>query len=537
MEKDKLKVISMSKNITNVIFFLRHEEPRIEELDLFDCMCNQIRTANEFDFPATYLLEYDSLIDERFPAYLKANINDKSEIGGWFEIVKQLCDKAGIEWRGREGYNWDWHCYCGFSVGYTQDERKRLVDTYMKDFYDIFGYYPKSVGSWLIDAFSLKYMEDKYGVVASCNCRDQWGTDGYTLWGGYYGQGYYPSRYNVLCPAQTKENQINIPVFRMLGIDYMHQYDFNLSFEDGTYNNKGAQHAMTLEPVYCRGGYGGGHTGWTDWYLEENFPETTLSFNYVHVGQENSFLWSDQEKGTLYQFNKLKALEAEGKMEMLTLSETGEWYKATYPLTPASSVKADSDWREGFDCKTMWYNCRNYRSNLYSNYGRTWIRDLFLYREDYTERYYDDVCTTTYMTYDNLPVVDGCLNSGNGVRAGLYISLVKNKREKDLAVAHSKRTYTEDGKIIVTMNCVSGDVVTLTFAPDGITLACDTAQVRLCQKNDATKKLPFKSADGKSVSLEHNSYAYSFSVEGATVSLTESGFVTEPSNLVKLVLA
>ena len=62
----------MSKNITNVIFFLRHEEPRIEELDLFDCMCNQVRTANEFDFPATYLLEYDSLIDERFPAYLKA---------------------------------------------------------------------------------------------------------------------------------------------------------------------------------------------------------------------------------------------------------------------------------------------------------------------------------------------------------------------------------------------------------------------------------------------------------------------------------
>jgi len=43
--------------------------------------------------------------------------------------------------------------------------------------------------------------------------------------------------------------------------------------------------------------------------------------------------------------------------------------------------------------------------------------------------------------------------------------------------------------------------------------------------------------DGKSVSLEHNGYAYSFSVEGSTVSLTENGFITEPSNLVKLVLA
>lgn len=65
-----------------------------------------------------------------------------------------------------------------------------LYDTVVSQ---IFGVYPKSVGSWFIDAVTLKYMAERYGVVASCNCKDQIGTDGYTLWGGYWNQGYYPS--------------------------------------------------------------------------------------------------------------------------------------------------------------------------------------------------------------------------------------------------------------------------------------------------------------------------------------------------------
>ena len=47
---------------------------------------------------------------------------------------------------------------------------------YMADFQKIFGYYPKSAGSWFIDAHTLKYMHDKYGITASCNCKDQIGT-------------------------------------------------------------------------------------------------------------------------------------------------------------------------------------------------------------------------------------------------------------------------------------------------------------------------------------------------------------------------
>ena len=90
------------------------------------------------------------------------------------------------------------------------------------------GIFPQVAGSWHIDALSLAYMKERYGIAASCNCKDQYGTDGYTMWGGYYNGAYYPSRMNMLCPAQTRENQIDVPGFRMLGADPIHQYDLGL---------------------------------------------------------------------------------------------------------------------------------------------------------------------------------------------------------------------------------------------------------------------------------------------------------------------
>src|ERR1035441_8369248 len=94
--------------------------------------------------------------------------------------------KAGLKWRGR--HEWDSTANVGFSPGYTPEERRKLVDVYMADFKGIFGYYPRTAGSWFIDEVTLAYMAEHYGIVASCNCKDQVGTDGYTLWGGYWNQ-------------------------------------------------------------------------------------------------------------------------------------------------------------------------------------------------------------------------------------------------------------------------------------------------------------------------------------------------------------
>ena len=76
----------------------------------------------------------------------------------------------------------------------------------------------------MLDSWSINYMKENYDIKAFAICREQYGVDAYSLWGGYYNQGYYPSKYNVLCPGQNEENIIKAPVFRMLGPDPIYCY-------------------------------------------------------------------------------------------------------------------------------------------------------------------------------------------------------------------------------------------------------------------------------------------------------------------------
>ena len=99
----------------------------------------------------------------------------KKETGLWFETVGQLVRKCGIEWRGRN--DWDWHNDVGFLIGYSPKEREKLIDEAFKEYKNVFGKYPSVVGSWHIDAYSLNYISSKYKIDAACICKEQTGTD------------------------------------------------------------------------------------------------------------------------------------------------------------------------------------------------------------------------------------------------------------------------------------------------------------------------------------------------------------------------
>ena len=245
--------------IVNIINFIRLCEPRDQKLTqevLYNTAVKQVEIMKQYGLGGTFLLQYDALLDARYQTLLKSLPAESFEIGAWWEIPQPLVENAGMKWRGR--YPWDWHADVGFSTGYTPQEREKLVDVYMKDFKQIYGTYPKSVGSWFIDEHTLNYMVEKYGIVASCNCKDQVGTDGYTLWGGYWNQAYYPSKLNSYMPAQNEKNQIPVPIFRMLGSDPVRQYDTGIG---GNW-----QGVITLEPVY---GSAGADAAWVNWYFRE----------------------------------------------------------------------------------------------------------------------------------------------------------------------------------------------------------------------------------------------------------------------------
>ncbi len=403
--------------IVNIVNFIRLLEPRGTEITediLYQTVVNQVKMMNANRLGGTFLLQYDALMDSRYQQLLKILPDSLFEIGAWWEIPQPLVENAGLKWRGR--YPWDWYANVGFSVGYTPEEREKLVDVYMKDFRRIYGYYPKSVGSWYIDEHTLNYMSQKYHIVASCNCRDQIGTDGYTLWGGYWNQAYYPSRKNAYMPAQNESNQIPVPIFRMLGSDHVPQYDQKLKMK--------RQGNITIEPAYH---YSGGDSAWVSWYFKEFVEGECMDFNYVQIGQENSFTWAKISKGLGFQLPLVARLRDEKKVRVETMAESGRWFREHYKMTPPTAVTVKED-LPGSDCKTVWFDSRFFRANLLWEHGTLRFTDLHLFDENLQSEYLTNPVSSSKFFLYTLPFIDGYTKTPDKI-GGLQLKANLNGKE------------------------------------------------------------------------------------------------------------
>ncbi len=482
--------------IVNIINFVRKTEPRPEGITdamLLEATRNEAQCMQRNGLKGTFLLQYDALIDPQYVKLMR-QLPDSFEVGAWWEITQPHVEAANIKWRGR--YPWDWHADVGFSTGYTPSERERLVDVYMQRFKDAFGHYPHSVGSWFIDAHSLKYMYEKYHIVASCNCRDQVGTDGYTLWGGYWQGAYYPSVNNAFLPAQTADCQINVPVFRMLGSDPLYQYDCGIGGS--------VQCVSTLEPVW----QAGRSEKWVDWYLGVETHDPAMGYTYFQAGQENSFSWKKMKQGYEMQMPKIAELARHGTVRVMTLAEAGRWFSARYTLTPATAMSAMSDYSRR-DGKTVWFNSRFYRANLFWTGGSFRFRDIQVYNQDYKSLYLDAPGTSTECHYQALPFVDGCLWSEEGDSAGLRIIERDNAGRMKETKCGKPSVSTNSNHTIVTMTSSMGNTYTITMDERSITVASDSKADYCLELATALKaRLPFTKIVDKSISAISGGQAY-----------------------------
>ena len=382
----------MNNNVINFINFIRGCEPR-REMDLLQPVKDEMALAVKHGLPVTWLFQYDALRKEEFVNFVKENMPVTHECGMWLEIVQENVEKAGLPWRGR--FPWDWHADCGFSIGYTQSERKLLADVMMKEFHRHFGHYPSSVGCWFVDAFMLTYLHETYGVSGACICRDQTGNDGYTLWGGYWANGYYPTRKNIYMPASSPEQQLDVPVFRMLGSDPLEQYDRCLL--------PGWDSVCTMEPFYPDFG---GNPQWVDWFLKENFNSPNFAMSYIQIGQENSFGSPSIVPGLTMQCEKVAALRDAGKITVETLGETAARFRREHRSTPVSANITLQD-MPGKNRQGIWYLSKFQRLNIVRQEdGSLELRDWHIFHEDLPETHLEKVCTTCNCSYLTPPVVD-----------------------------------------------------------------------------------------------------------------------------------
>jgi hypothetical protein len=415
-------------------------------------------------------------------------------------------------WRGR--YSWDWEANVGFATGYSPAEREKLVDVYMEKFQSIFGHYPASVGSWFIDSHSLGYMYDKYHITASCNCKDQMGTDGYTLWGGYWNQAYYPSRKNAYMPAQNEESQIPVPIFRMLGSDPIYQYDNGLGGQ--------FQGVESLEPVYKKGG---GNRQWVEWFFHSIFDEPCLAFNYTQAGQENSFSWAAMKNGLEMQIPILDSLKRANKIRIETLGESGKWFREKYKVTPATAVTALTDHRkEGR--KTVWFNSRFYRVNLLWKDQSFRFRDIHLFDERLESDYLHKAGTSTQCIYMTLPVVDGFLWSTPDQLAGLRL-MRKSAEGNWQEVMLGSPVVTEIAANELQVECI-GDLqekYRMNFYEDRFEITCPDQKPSISWMLELRTapgiELPFTSIDSHQINATRKGFNYSMVCKTGTVESPE----------------
>lgn len=504
-ERNGLKIV----NIVNFIRLLEPRDPAITQDVLYQTVVKQVEMMKKYDLPGTFLLQYDALMDPRYQKLLSTLPKGAFEIGAWWELPQPLIEKAGLKWRGR--YPWDWHADVGFATGYTPKEREQIIDVYMADFKKIFGYYPKSVASWFIDAHTLNYMYEKYHIIASANCKDQYGTDGYTLWGGYWNQAYYPSKINSYMPAQTAEKQIPVPVFRMLGSDPVRQYDTGLGTQ--------RQGVITLEPVYK---FGGGDQNWVDWFFDTFTNDRSLGWNYTQAGQENSFTWKGMEKGFEIQMPLIAKLRKEGKLKVETMEQSGLWFKKKYKVTPATSFAVTKD-LEGSDLKTIWYNSRFYRTNLLWEHGNLRIRDIHLFNEDFADKYTTQIATSNECSFYTLPVVDGYLWSArDGVIAGLRFKAITDGKE--ILLAGKDPVFTDNGTTTVhiswPLTTVKGSIeIDLTEKNMQVVLkSAQTLDWYVELNTAADAKLPFKQIEETQVKSSFEDMDYTLNAEKGSFS-------------------
>jgi hypothetical protein len=357
----------------NVVNFIRGVEPR-SPIDLLLPVQKQMELALKHNLPTTWLLQFDALVSGPFVEYLKGHLAPSHEIGIWFEMNEKHCKAAEVEWRGRPGLEWDSQPPVAFTIGYTEAERVKLADAFMREFKRVWGKYPTSVASWNLDSITMRHLTEKYGIDAFAVCRDQIATDGFTIWGAPIA-GYYPSKVNCWSPAVNRKNQIDAPVFRMLGQDPVYYYDTRLKLPNG----KVVRQPDTMEPVWTAGR----SPKFIKEFLTMISESPTLQFAYAQLGQENNFGWPEMEQAYPLQMVALAALRDAGSVQVETMGASGRRFKRAYKTTPAQAQVMLSDPFGNTESPegSVWYQSRFYRADLHLKGDLPYLRDLTVYSD------------------------------------------------------------------------------------------------------------------------------------------------------------
>lgn len=193
-----------------------------ESLDIF---LFQQEAAHKNGLKTTIHITYASLFND-----LIVNIAKEHHEKYGDEIALSLLGLPCKEFKDK--YHTDDFCIWMFS----KEDKERIVDDVFSLFYEKFGFYPKSTGSYFLDAYTINYIKKKYPsvtcAVATCweegskayhTCNNSW----YTFMDGGPWNPWIPSKINSHCPACDENDDSGIVAIPHLSRDLLACFDGN----------------------------------------------------------------------------------------------------------------------------------------------------------------------------------------------------------------------------------------------------------------------------------------------------------------------
>ena len=320
-----------------------------ESLDIFKI---QQECAHKNGLKTTIEMTYASLFNDEAVELAK-------------EHHKVYGDEIGLTLLGlpckefREKYKTKDFCIWMFSM----EDKKAIVTDVFEKFYERFGFYPESTGSYYMDAELINYIKEKYPsvkcAVATCweegpkayhTCNNSW----YTFMDGGPWAPWIPSKVNTHAPAANESEDSGIVAIPHLSRDLIACYDGNGS-------NFGTHPQNVLRGMIYQDGKYPYLYNLIDQYRYQAKFNNGYAYNMMFVGPgwmnkmgrweaPYELLEKSYSDGCAY-YGKLKK---EGKLVDMTMAEFADYYRQKKSYKEPECAL----WRDilyGSDKQVFWY--------------------------------------------------------------------------------------------------------------------------------------------------------------------------------------
>ncbi len=321
-----------------------------ESLDIFK---TQQRLAHENGLKTTIQMTYASLFNDEAVELAKQHHEQYGD-----EIALTLLGLPCKEFR--EKYKTKDFCIWMFSM----EDKISIVNDVFGKFYERFGFYPESTGSYYMDAELTNYIKENYPsvkcAVATCweegpkayhTCNNSW----YTLMDGGPWAPWIPSKVNTHAPAADESEDSGIVAIPHLSRDLLACYDGNGS-------NFGTHPQNVLRGMIYHDNEFPYLFNLIDQYRVLGDYNNGIAYNMMFVGPgwmnkmgrweaPYELLYKSYSEGMKY-YGELKK---QGQLEDLTMAEWATFYREHKSYTEPECAL----WKDilyGSDKQLFWYN-------------------------------------------------------------------------------------------------------------------------------------------------------------------------------------